>query len=40
MNLKLVKLAFSLNGRDDIFHKNIVDRYPDLFLGKIGRLKD
>ena len=40
MKLKLVKLTFSLNGRDETFHKNIVNKYPDLFSGKIGRLKD
>ncbi len=39
MKLKLVKLTFSLNGRDEIYHKNIVNKYPDLFSGKIGRLK-
>ena len=40
INLKLVKLTLSLNGRGDNFHKNIVEKYPDLLSGKIGRLKD
>jgi hypothetical protein len=40
MKLKLVKLTFFLNSIDEIFHKNMVEKYPDLFSGKIGRLKD
>ena len=40
INLKLVKFTFSLNGRENNFHKNIVAKYPDLFSGKTGRLKD
>ena len=38
--MKFFKLTFSLNGREDNFHKNIFGKYPDLFSGKIGRLKD
>jgi hypothetical protein len=29
MKLKLVELTFSLNGRDEIFHNNVVNKYPD-----------
>ena len=38
--LKLVKLMYSANNLNDEFHKSIILKYPDLFSGKIGCLKD
>ena len=39
-DLELVKLTFALESKEDVFHKNVVAKFPDLFSGKIGRLKD
>ncbi len=40
IELKLVKLTYAVTSRDEEFHRSIVAKYPDLFSGKIGRLKD
>ena len=40
VDLQLIKLTYALNNKEDTFHKSIVEKYPDLFSGKIGRLKD